>query len=312
MKDVGTLKELRSEWLLAVVGPDTNAIIPQLCQLSIDFATFDMINNARALADTDEDGAIRANGLLHELLDRGFVTIALSAIRRQLDTGRLRGDRGVHGLKPLLNDILENQGLLTREAIIEAEALPYEYEAAQRKRLEAIFASAPASGARFMAVTPHDHSELRHEHLDWACGKTKHDRHRNDLYSGPLLKALLSNIEIHCKRAELHATHFVAHAGTPHSRARRIGSEAGITLREIARCHRTLCRSAGFLAVGLLGDSCPAFLPSMSFDPAQYLELGLVGVSKQGALRKRWGQLDSIAHRLSNWQPHHSRAVSAE
>ena len=81
-----SLKVKRKQWLKVLAGEDRHSIIKQLSQLAWNAASFQVVNEARRVAPSDPEGGVQLNGLMHQLLDRGFFSNQVVGIRRLNDT----------------------------------------------------------------------------------------------------------------------------------------------------------------------------------------------------------------------------------
>lgn len=298
-----SLKIKRAQWLNVLAGEDEHSIIKQLSQLAWDAASFQVVNEARRLAPSDPEGGVQLNGLLHRLLDRGFFTDQVLGIRRLNDTFPLEGERGVFSLTGLLDDLLKHRHLLNRKDIFEAEGLKYDYDDVKEALQE--YSNKKIKAGEGAYAVPRDlvwrRYELRHEYLDRLMGVLAGERKPDDVIQESALINLRSKVASACGDVITVATKFIAHAATPESRAVVSAVDAKVSLDQIGAAHRSLCQVTGFLAIYVLGDSCPGFLPTPQFDQFVYIEKPLIDKSEVPILELVWGQLNDEYQAWSQW-----------
>ena len=298
-----SLKVKRKQWLKVLAGEDRHSIIKQLSQLAWNAASFQVVNEARRVAPSDPEGGVQLNGLMHRLLDRGFFNDQIVGIRRLNDNFPLEGTKGVLSLTGLLDDLLKHRHLLNRKDIFEAEGLKYDYddvkEALQeysRKKIEA---------GELSFYLPRDlvweRYELRHEDLDRLSGVQTDDRTPDDVIQESVLINLQLKVASACCDVITVATKFIAHAATPESRALVRADDVRLSLAQVRSAHRSLCEVTGFLAICVLGDSCPGFLATPQFDQFAHIEKPLIDKSEVPRLELLWDQLDTEYQASSQW-----------
>jgi len=70
---------------------------------------------------SDAEGSVQLNGMIHKFINRSFFVSQATAIRRLLDAGNAEGNRGVHSLLGLLDDMASHATLLRRDHMLRAE-----------------------------------------------------------------------------------------------------------------------------------------------------------------------------------------------
>ncbi|MEE9128430.1 MAG: hypothetical protein V3T84_00285 [Phycisphaerales bacterium] len=286
-----------------LAGKDQHSIIKQLSQLAWNAASYQVVNEARRLAPSDPEGGVQLNGLMHRLLDRGFFIDQIVGIRRLNDTFPLEGEKGVFSLTGLLDDLLRHRHLLKRRDIFEAEGLKYDYDDVKEASQE--YSSKKIKAGEGPHYLPRDlvwqRYELRHECLDRLAGVPAGDRKPDDVIQESALINLHSKVASACRDVIGVATKFIAHAATPESRAVVSADDAGVSLDQIHAAHRSLCQITGFLAIYVLGDSCPGFLATPQFDQFVHIEKPLIDMSEVPRLERLWCQLDNEYRAWSHW-----------
>ena len=272
-----TFPEKRKLWLEALNGRDENSIVYQIFQMTWDDASFRVINEARRLAPAAPGGSVQLNGLLLRLLDRGFLAIQASAIRRLADKAcnrpkPLEGKDGVCSLIALIGDMKKHRSLLTRSALIDAE------------------------GRR------HD-DEHRHAHIDRLARVKPENRQSEDTIREDVFDNLIVKVDKATKAISEYATKFVAHAATPDSRADVNADDIEITLERLRETQRSLGEVTGFVLVEILGDCCSInFLPMPQYPHLEYMEMPFTAPENKQRLLDVWRQCEIESGRWSGWR----------
>lgn len=298
-----TLDDKRKQWLEALNGDDRHAIVRQLIQMSWDSASFRAVNEARRLAPADPDGGVQLNGLMHSLIDRGFFTMQVVAVRRLMDSYPLKGKKGVYSLTGLLADLRKHRNLLCRRAIFDVEGLSYDYEPIRQKLCEYVRERHVAREHAYFVPRElvWERHEDRHKVIDTLSGTDAAKRTPGDTIEDSLLANLQAKVQAACKDLIDHATKYIAHAATPESRAIVNADNASITLKHLWVVHKHLCQVASFISIYILGDACPGFLAAPQFDQFKYIDRPLIDSSQIGQLESVWNSFDTECHAWSQW-----------
>ena len=299
----GTLAAKRKLWFEVLSGKDKHSVVHQITAMTWNAAAYQVVNKARRLAPADPEGGVQLNGMLHRLIDHGFFNTHMAAIRRLMDRSSLEGKKGVYSLVALLDDMKQNRELMTRKAIFEAEGRPYDYGPVRQRRLQ-YGRQERKAGERVPHVPRHlwwrDH-ERRHQDIDRLSATSQDNRQPGDT----VLKDVFSNLRRKAVSASEHVvtyvTKFIAHAASPESRADVRADEARITLHHLWKAHRSLCEVASFIAIVILGDSCPSFLPIPQYNHFKYIDRRLVDPSDVPKLQELWQSFERECHDWSQW-----------
>jgi len=298
-----TLAGKRKLWLEVLLGRDRHSVVNQITAMTWYAAAYQVVRKARRLAPADPEGGVQLNGLVHRLIDHGFFNSQMAAVRRLMDTYPLEGRRGVYSLAALLDDMKQNRELMTRKAIFEAERLPYDYEPVRRRRLQ-YHRQKKEAGERVPHVPRHlwwEDSKRRHQDIDCLSGSSPDNRQPEDTVKEEVFKKLRSKGDLACKQVVTYVNKFIAHAASPDSRAYVEADEARMTLDPLWKAHRSLCKVTSFIAVVILGDSCPGFLPIPQYNHFKYIDRRLVDPRHLPQLQELWQRLERKYHDWSQW-----------
>jgi len=285
------LVEKREQWIEALLGDDPNSIFNRIERMTWNAASFQVINEARRHAPRDQDDEVRLNGLMHSLLNRCFFETHMMGIRRLTDASYpLEGPRGVYSLGALLEDMKALHYLFQREAMFEAEGLEYDYEAI-RQKFQSWSLQSDAPGGAVPADMSWSMSQARHAQLDRLCGVPPDARSPEDTVGTECFYNLEQKIAEACNDVCTHVSKFIAHSATPHSRECVNADEVGITLEHLWDAHRSICQVTHFLAIFVLGNSCPEFLATPQYDQFKYMDQPLIEPSLKPLLQEFWHEL---------------------
>jgi len=296
-----TFADKRNQWLEVLSGKDLHSVVNQITEMAWNMAAFRVVNKARSLAPPHHEGGVQLNGLMHQLLDRGFSMSQMAAVRRLWDTSSpLEGKKGVYSLAKLLEDMSEHHHLFTREAIFEAEALKYDCELIRQKANEYIIEQRKAGKTAYFLPPGLDSfvHENRHEQIDRLAGVAPSDRRPDDTIQKDVFFNLTAKVQTACEDVKNHATKLIAHAAAPKNREAVV---VEITLNHLDNAHRNLCQVTSFIATYILGDSCPPPLPVPQYNQFKYIERPLIDRDQVPELQEVWNQFDEDCNDWSQW-----------
>ena len=300
-KTVSALRLKRQQWLKVLDGEDQHSIYRQLAQVAWDAASFKVINEARKLTVANSHDGFRLNGLIHDLLDRGFFTTQLLAIRRLTDVNYpLEGRKSVWSLTGLLDDMAESHRLLTRAAMFEVEGLEYDVKRV-RERFDK-WSEQPHQGLR---VVPNDMNfgniVFRHSSINRLIGKTVTSIIPDDTVGTEVFTGLREMIVASCDAANLYVNKFLAHAASPDDRRGDNADSVDVTLGMLREAHQVICQVASFLSIYVLGAAHPNYLPVPQYNLWENIEVPLVNLKNIPDLRKVWAESNSELHDWTHW-----------
>jgi hypothetical protein len=305
-------EQRRESWIQCLRGSDRHSIMHQVHRLIWDAAAFRVINEARALAAPAEDGGVQLNGLTHALINDCFAESQFSGIRRLVDNHSIDGARGVYSLASLLRDMEKMSALMTREHLLSAERLPYNYEPDKQAFLDELASKHATAKARFERTgtsplpsvhlpLPWHFSERRHQHIDALCGVAAGKRACTDTIPADLFKRLEKKLARACDPIARRTDKFIAHAATPQSRAVVKADEMRVTLADLWAAHQAICEIGNFLGSYVLGECPLGGLAIPQYDPFTYIERPLVSKANIARLRKAWNDYQQETNGWETW-----------
>jgi hypothetical protein len=293
-------------WIYCLASEDKNSILQQLWSMMSDACVFRTIIEARRLAELDETGKPKLNGMVHHAINRWFFASQVASIRRQMDStyGIDHPKRGVHSIASLVADIREHRHLLTRANLFGCARLSMNVEAIEQAEAEWMrqVALADSTSTAFF-VPPEcdpDPSKSLHQRIDLLCEVANaENRSSTDVVSERVFDAIQRRLD-EINRIKDFATQFVAHSATPKSREERGTDDAGPTLGEIWRAHELLCRLCTIVDCYLIRGSTPCFVGASAFDVFQYIEVPFVPPEGVPELRQAWNAAHAQAETWSS------------
>lgn len=286
----------RHEWIRcldhkdAVTGHmDRNCILAQVYDIVWSAGAYRVVLEARRIADKDERGRIKLNGLTHRLLDRCFYQSQLVSVRRLMDNSALAGPKGVFSLKALVLDMKKHRRMFTRQNLFAAFGQVMDLDALKRASLQCHSMSGESlkkEAPRAISEEPL-FSEHLHDHLDLLCSVNAGSRQPGDVISESVFENLAMKLAKTEKICE-HVNKFVAHAATPESRALVDADSAKVTFAELWEAHEIICRMCQFIDCFLLRQNSHCFLVGGGDDWFRYIDEPLATTERIPAIRKVW------------------------
>ena len=276
---LAAFRRCRSRWYEWLIGNDDHSISTQITTIVWDDAIFRTINEARRLATQNYSAERGFNTDLIDLLDRGFVTSQVMAIRRLIDSGFHDPRRGVISLARLLNDVETNQALLTREHYICFDGTPYDAPLPERDR------------AREFT------RERMHRTFDRLSGTQPASRSRTDVVQLSVIESVSKSLEA-CGDLRNYANQFIAHAAEPSARRQRVREQVRITLDALDSAYRAVVRAASFVGLAILFEQSLGEVPQPQYDHLANLDKPMVLPHELDGLHAFW---DARVAEMGNW-----------
>lgn len=290
----------RQEWIRCLthrVEPagtlDRNCILAQVYAMVWDAAAYRVVLEARRVAPRDHRGRVKLNPMLHYLLDRCFYQSQLVAVRRQLDSGKLDGNRGVFALSPLVRDMKAHRALFTRRNLFAAANRSLNVEAVAHAEREFLERQRPLE--REFGHIPRELDaaacESLHREVDALCGVKPENRSHEDVVS----EAVFTRLEAHLEGSEVlcrHVDKFLAHSATPESRAVVDADKATVSYGDLWKAHETIGRACQFIDGHLLRQMHHGFMSINAEDLLRFADQPLAAPDSMASLRKCWKEYE--------------------
>lgn len=240
-KLLGSYRSKREAWLLWLDHNEPSSIDNQVYNLMWSDAVFWTLNEARKFTD-DKHPSSAITPILAEFIDQGYIAIQIISISKLFEKNSSDPRHGVISLRRLVDEIVDNANLFTRENYVCYDGLPFDPEPVRQRFLAHISANGPG----FISISREgpdawDSSERLHIQFDKLSKTASGGRNRNDIISKDVFKSLKSVFDDvafeHIK--ELRHKIF-AHAADPHSRSYAHTSIDNVQLGRILQAQKNL------------------------------------------------------------------------
>jgi hypothetical protein len=190
------------------------------------------------------------------------------AIRRLLDNGTPSGPHSVTSLYRLLADIENHAHLVTRENVLAASGLPYDYATKMAELRRAADGTFKCEGKERKDC---DYSENAHKCMDFLAGVDALARSPRDTGKVAIFQWLREKLA-RCERIHVFVNKFLAHSATPESRATIDKKETDVSLGQILDAHKIICQIAECVSQNLFLRSIGGPVPVSVNDPLKHFE----------------------------------------
>ncbi len=288
-------REERKKWITWLHGP----IRQEITNMMTDDVLFRTINEARRLAVEQPKRSVEFNALVVDLFDKGFATAQLMAIRRLVDRSS-----GVISLHRLISDITQKRDLITREAYVAYDGLPYDYEPVKARYVARVPRESEERGGPVTGQMPSKgpkawlRSERLHRQFDKLSGKSPSERQRIDLINKRNFRDLNARLK-NCANMEKTATEAIAHIpDTKRRPSRARGPSYDITLKNIEKAQRALCEIVTIIDGPLLWESSWTLVAMPQFNQLANLDKAWATKRNLRTLQQFW---DEREREIESW-----------
>lgn len=226
------------------------------------------------------------NPTLAYLIDQGYVLSQILAIQRLLDD---RPD--VISVRRLLKDVRKNRAVITREAYVSGDGLPYDYNswtgAVPQTDPEVQMWGLNAPGLAQYAI-----SKQLHERFDALSGKQEDQRSRDDMILESIFETLMGWISVPSANEIGRIRHkFVAHSADALSRG--LLQFAGVKFSQIDELQRAIVRVERALSDFVLSIRVSRdVVPIKPLGIFSGFDLPYAPPEAQNSMHKRWDELE--------------------
>ncbi|MGH8453869.1 MAG: type II toxin-antitoxin system VapC family toxin [Nevskiales bacterium] len=292
---------MHARWLKCLESTDSNSIVQQLHRMTWMAAVYNVVNEARALAQTDSKGEPELNPMLHELIDITFFESQFMAIRRLTDERKSAGPDGVYSVSGLLKELKKHRHLLTRKNLMAAAKLEYDPEPIKARHSQYVDEQLAKGLHSFSTPRELDYRtiERRHADLDYLCGVKPDARSPSDTMQLAILEQLERKLDT-CEAAATYVNAFLAHAASEDSNSRERVNQVRLTLGHLRDAHEILCRVTSYLSVYVVAYTSQSYLPHPQFNHLEHLDEPMVRKSDMPKLHKIWQAFDALTSSWSN------------
>jgi len=295
MSGADLLKGKLKDWQERFNGNDVHSIRLQVATMLSRSAFYRSVNESRKFLAEDEDGEKQANGMLHRLIDEGYLTMHVAAIRRLVDRGQSSGPKGVNSLYGLVKDIKDSAALLTRANTLAARELEYDFEPIKERAFEDGRGKGGVSRAGWFE------SEWWHSALDKLSGVIQPNRDPNDAPTSESFERLLEQLALHGRNVQDYGDKHVAHAALPESRATLHPEDQSLSLAKLWLAERVVIRLVSFISLYVLNGHSFGGVPIPQFDQFEHLEKPFVASEAFDVMKKQWDLHSKEIRACNDW-----------
>lgn len=300
-ENLETFRRKRADWISWLSGDDVHAIWPQIHQIVWDDVLFRTVWKFRSEASAHARDDVGFNADVLRLLEVGFLTTQVTAIRRLTDPPERKDPKkNVLSLRRILEDIKLNHSAITREVYVACDGLPYECKIAERA-FHNQHSAKPTS--LWLPTTGPDawgSSELAHSTFDRLADRNaESERTRGDLISMKWFEHLERKLS-ECDRVRTFVNKFIAHAADPISRSGLTDADTLISLDHLRECHRALYQTASFITTRVLWEGAGGALPVPQYHHLENLDKPWLSAIDISSARAFWEEQHAITETWEN------------
>lgn len=285
----------RKEWLDLLNGNDPHSIWNQIHLFFTNAATFGLINELRKNHNNQPNDKIGFNNLVIQLFDIGFITYQANAIRRQNEKQSNSEKKSIISLRALIEDIINNISIFTRENYVGFDGLPFDYEKVrneyfsnqlERNQCESLDTHGPNAWAP---------SEDRHETFNQITDSKSVGR--KNLIKKEILENLLEKLN-KCEEVCSYVHKFIGHGAHPNNRKVMNFKEPTLTLAKFDEAYKNLYQVANYLSGTILCSASHSALPSFQYDHLENLDKGWIFKNDMQKAHEIW---QNIEKKYQSW-----------
>jgi len=284
VESLNAFRECRTRWLNLMNTEPQHAVWFQIYGMLWNYVAFRVANESRRLAHASGEPRAAQNGLIGELLDRGFIATQALAVRRLQERANKEPEKQVVSLGRVLDDIAAHQKFITRENFVAFDGAPYDYTR-DRPPIERV--------GGWRALDKFDHAADAHGLFDRLSGVSPDNRSRMDRMKSNVLGNMFRRLKDQSVvDVADYATKFIAHSSEQQSR--RSDSVEGLSFVQLEDCHRALYEVAWKVSVFVLNESDHAALPVPQGDILIHLDRAWSTEEDHAQLLSMWDKYDDL------------------
>ena len=306
MSNFKQFKIKRELWIQSLNGKDRNSIMSQIYRMIWNTAVFKVVNEGIKLASVNEKGDKKLNGMVFNLFGDLYFENQFIAIRRVVDGyySLEHNKKGVCSLISLLDNMIQNISLLTRENYFKVEGLEYDYEIVRKRYIKYEQEQRKGKNGVTVFTIPDEldyHRILeRHKEFDKLTNKNENNRTPDDCVKKEIFIKLKKNVIDATNKIKTYVEKYVAHAATMQSRLLINAHKISIKVRDIWSAQETICKVANFLDIYLLSRGSHFFLPVSQYNNFRYIENALVIHNDMEKIKRVWSEYEKETQSWNN------------
>jgi hypothetical protein len=305
---LASYRQMREKWLSWLDHNEPNSIDNQVYNLMWWDAVFWTLNEARKFTDSNSPSSA-ITPILAEFIDQGYLALQILSISKLLEKNSTNPRYGVISLRRLIDEIVENRSLFTRENYVCHDGLPYDPEPARQR----FFAQMSASPARVVSLSTEgpdawDMSERLHTQFDKLAKTNPENRRRDDIISEDVFNALKSIFDDSAFGHVIGLRHKIfAHAADSHSRSYARTNIDKVELGQIVQAQKNLLQLMQIVSsVILQAANFTSAIAIPQFNHFKHINLPYVREENKRKLSTFW---DSHAKERREWLQQSAKTI---
>ena len=262
---------------------DSLSISNQIRYMLWKDAIFRTFNEARRMTINRESESLGFNGSLLHLLDEGFLVSQVMAIRRLTDRNFYDPKKGVLSVPRLIDDILSNIDIFTRENYVSYDGSKYEGLSIETDGID-----------KWIPW------KKKHENFDTLSNVSPQNRSRTDRVNKYVFIKLNKELKI-CENLRTYANKFIAHASDPIGRLKLTENQKKVTLNKLDQCYKTIIRVSSFIGVIVLYEHELGRVPTPQYNHLENIEKPMISQDDLENLHNYWHKrVNEVIHWRQN------------
>ncbi len=284
---------LKAQWLEQLCGPGENSVRNQVIRACRDAAFFSTVNELRRRAPKER----QPNAQWMEMFVLGYAIRQVATIRRLVDPRR-----DVSSLRRVVDSMITNRKLLTRENVVGYDGTPID-SALAWKTYEASIdldeANRTGQGGDALLLQRWSDSDFRNKSFDRIADFGEDGvRNARDRVSKLLLERMRNSMDIAAViRTKNFVNNYVAHAS---ARVDPNDTETRPTFNDIETSLRTLTHLHAFLLGPVLYHLSGTVVPVPQYDNLVNLDLAMIDSDQMNVARAVWREKSAAIDAWAN------------
>lgn len=249
---------------------DSLSVSNQISYMLWKDAIFRTFNEARRLTIKRKSESLGFNGPLIHLIDESFAVSQVMTIRRLTDRNFYDPKKAVLSVSRLIDDMLANIDIFTRENYVSHDGSKYEGLSYEKD-----------------GINKWIPWKKKHENFDMLSNVSPQNRSRTDRINKSIFIKLNKELKI-CENLRTYANKFIAHASDPIGRLKLTENQKKVTLDKLDQCYKAIIRVSSFIGVIVLYEHTLGRVPTPQYNHLENIEKPMVSQDDLENLHNYW------------------------